>query len=234
MILEKQQKIITPRVVIQLMVFIVVLPFLPLIISWQWDWWEAWAYAIINVGGFAVSRLMAARRHPDLIAERARFTKHENIKPWDRTLAPVMGIGGALIPLVAGLDELLHWSPEFSMSIKIIAFIILLAGYALGFYALVENRFFSGMVRIQSERGHHVVSGGPYRWVRHPGYAGAILSYLATPLILDSAWTYLPSVFLTIVIVIRTALEDKVLHNELQGYPEYAGRVRFRLFPGVW
>ena len=145
-----------------------------------------------------------------------------------------MAIGGGLIPLVAGLDELLYWSPEFSMSVKIIAFIIFLAGYALGYYALVENRFFSGMVRIQNERGHHVISGGPYRWVRHPGYAGAILSYLATPLILDSAWTYLPSVFLTIVIVIRTALEDKVLHNELQGYPEYAGRVRFRLFPGVW
>jgi len=234
MIIEKQQKIITPRVVIQLLVFIVVLPFLPLIITWQWDWWEAWAYGFINVGGFTVSRMLAARRHPDLIAERARFTKHENVKPWDRRLAPVMAIGGGLIPLVAGLDELLYWSPEFSMSVKIIAFIIFLAGYALGYYALVENRFFSGMVRIQNERGHHVISGGPYRWVRHPGYAGAILSYLATPLILDSGWAYLPAVFLTIVLVVRTALEDNVLHKELQGYPEYAERVRFRLLPGVW
>ncbi len=232
--MEKQKKIITPCVFIQLLVFIVVVPFLPLIISGQWDWWEAWVYGFINVGGFAASRLMAARRHPDLIAERAQFMKHENVKSWDKALAPLMALGGGLIPLVAGLDKLLHWSPEFNMPLKIVALIILLAGYALGFYALVENRFFSGMVRIQSERGHHVVSGGPYRWVRHPGYAGAILSYLTTPLVLDAAWAFLPAVFLVIVLVVRTSLEDKVLNEELRGYPAYAGRVRFRLFPGLW
>ncbi len=94
---------------------------------------------------------------------------------------------------------------------KILALAVILAGYALGAYALIENRFFSGMVRIQTERGHRVVSSGPYRWVRHPGYLGALLTYLATPVFLDSRWAFLPAVFLAIVLVIRTALEDEHL-----------------------
>lgn len=90
------------------------------------------------------------------------------------------------------------------------------------------------MVRIQIERGHQVVSSGPYRWIRHPGYAGAILTYLATPLLLDSRWAFLPAIFLIVVLIIRTVLEDKTLQAELTGYGDYAKQVRYRLFPGVW
>jgi len=229
-----QKMKLSARVIIQMLFFVVVVPFLPLLISGRWDWWEAWLYAIIGILGFAVSRALAARRHPDLLAERARFLQHEDAKTWDKLLAPLVGLGGGLVPLVAGLDALFNWSPTFSLTMKILALVILLAGYALGSYALIENRFFSGMVRIQAERGHQVVSGGPYRWVRHPGYAGAILSYLATPLFLDSPWAFLPAAFLTIVLVIRTSLEDGVLQAELEGYRDYASRVRYRLLPGVW
>jgi protein-S-isoprenylcysteine O-methyltransferase Ste14 len=104
----------------------------------------------------------------------------------------------------------------------------------LSSYALIENTFFSGMVRIQTDRGHRVISSGPYRWLRHPGYAGALLAYLATPFLLDSVWTLLPVVFLTAVLVIRTRLEDQTLQAELDGYRDYARRVRYRLLPGVW
>ena len=90
------------------------------------------------------------------------------------------------------------------------------------------------MVRIQTERGHQVISTGPYRWVRHPGYAGALITYLATPFFLDSIWALLPALFLMVVLVVRTSLEDRTLQEELTGYREYAGRVRFRLLPGVW
>jgi protein-S-isoprenylcysteine O-methyltransferase Ste14 len=117
---------------------------------------------------------------------------------------------------------------------EILALAIILSGYILGSYALIENRFFSGVVRIQTERGHYVVSSGPYRWLRHPGYAGAVLAYLATPFFLDSWWAFLPAVLLTILLVIRTALEDRTLQDELTGYYDYARRVRFRLLPGVW
>jgi protein-S-isoprenylcysteine O-methyltransferase Ste14 len=225
---------ISPRVVLQVLFFIVVIPCLPLLISWRWDWWEAWVYAILSILGFAISRALAARRHPDLLAERARFLQHENAESWDRLLAPLVGLGGGLIPLVAGLDALFDRSPAFNLPLKILALVIILAGYALGTYALIENRFFSGMVRIQTERGHRVVSSGPYGWVRHPGYAGALLTNLATPVFLDAPWAFLPVVFLTVVLVIRTELEDRTLQNRLEGYRDYARRVRYRLLPGVW
>ena len=232
--MNNQQKIISPRVVVQMSFFVVVIPLLPLLISWRWDWWEAWVYALICILGFAISRVLAARRHPDLLAERARFMQHEDAKPWDKLLAPLVGLGGGLVPLVAGLEALFDWSPTFSLPAKTLSLVIILAGYALGSYALIENRFFSGMVRIQTDRGHQVVSSGPYRWMRHPGYAGALLAYLATPLFLDSRWTFLPAAFITILLVIRTHLEDRTLQDELEGYRDYAGRVRYRLLPGVW
>ena len=232
--MNNQQRTISPCVIVPMLFFVVVVPFLPLLISWRWDWWEAWAYAIIGILGFAISRVLAARRHPDLLAERARFLQHENAKPWDKLVAPLVGLGGGLVPLVAGLDALFDWSPTFSLPVKIVSLAIILAGYALGSYALIENRFFSGMVYIQTDRGHQVVSSGPYRWMRHPGYAGALLTYLATPLFLDSRWAFLPTVFITILLVIRTALEDRVLQDELAGYRDYVRRVRYRLLPGVW
>jgi protein-S-isoprenylcysteine O-methyltransferase Ste14 len=90
------------------------------------------------------------------------------------------------------------------------------------------------MVRIQTDRGHQVVSSGPYRWIRHPGYAGGLLAYLATPFFLDSAWAFLPMAFLTIALVIRTELEDRTLQDQLAGYRDYVKQVRYRLLPGIW
>lgn len=231
--MDNQPKALSLRTVV-LALFFVVIPFLPLLISRQWDWWEAWVYAIISILGIAISRVLAVRRHPDLLAERARYLQHEDAKPWDKLLSPLVAFGGGLIPLVAGLDALFDGSPPFSLPVKILALFIILAGYALGSYALIENRFFSGMVRIQTDRDHQVVSSGPYRWMRHPGYAGALLTYLATPIFLDSRWAFLPAIFITIVLIIRTSLEDKTLQDELEGYRDYAMQVRYRLLPGVW
>jgi protein-S-isoprenylcysteine O-methyltransferase Ste14 len=227
-------RITSPRTILQLLFFIVLIPFLPLLISTQWDWWEAWIYAIVCILGFILSRLMAARRHPDLIYERARIMDHENTASWDKQLAPWLGLGGILVMVVAGLDELLGWSPAFSLPIKIIALVVILVGYAIGAYALYENRFFSGVVRIQSERHHQVVSTGPYHWLRHPGYVGAILTYLATPFFLDSSWALLPTLAVIGLLVYRTHLEDKFLQDNLPGYHQYVHTVHYRLFPGIW
>lgn len=225
---------ITPRVILGVLFFIVLVPFLPLLISRQWDWWEAWVYAILYILTFAVSRVLAARKHPDIVAERARFMQHENTQIWDQRLIPLLGLIGILVMAVCGLDELLGWSPGFSLAAKIIALVIILAGDVLGTYALMENRYFSGTVRLQAERGQRVVSSGPYQWIRHPGYAGALLAYLATPIFLDSIWAYLPTFLLIALFVLRTALEDRFLQDELAGYRDYAKRVRYRLIPGVW
>jgi protein-S-isoprenylcysteine O-methyltransferase Ste14 len=232
--MKDQQRLITPRVILQLLFFIVFIPFLPLLISRHWDWWEAWVYALSGILNFAISRVLAARRHPDLIAERARYMQHENAKAWDKLLAPFLGLGGILMMLVAGLDALFGWPPTYSLPLKILSLVIILAGYALGSYALIENRFFSGVVRIQADRGQRVVSSGPYRWMRHPGYAGSILAYLVIPFLLDSGWAFLPAVLSNAILVIRTDLEDKTLQNELEGYRDYARRVPYRLLPGVW
>ncbi len=212
----------------------VIVPLLPLLLSGRWDWWEAWAYAILSILGFAISRYLAGRRHPDLLRERARMLQHADAEPWDRVLARLVGLGGALISLAAGLETRFAWSSEFSLGAKVVCLAIIVAGYALGSYALIENRFFSGMVRIQIERGHHVVSSGPYRWVRHPGYAGALLAYLASPFLLDSLWAFYIALLLALGVIIRTELEDKTLQHRLDGYREYADRVRYRLVPGLW
>lgn len=232
--MNNQQRTFSPRFLILLMFVVVIIPFLPLLIAWRWDWWEAWIYAGIWISGFACSRALAARRHPDLLAERARFMQHENVKPWDRILSPLIGLGGGVIPLVAGLDARFCPSLIFSLPIKMVSLAVILAGYVLASYALIVNRFFSGMVRIQTDRGHQVVSSGPYRWIRHPGYAGALVSFWATPFFLDSFWAFIPVVLITIALMIRTYLEDKTLQNKLTGYLDYVGRVRYRLIPGVW
>lgn len=232
--MDNQQKKFSLRVLLLMLFVVVIIPFLPLLITWRWDWWEAWIYAGIWILGFAGSRALAARRHPDLLAERAGFAQHKNVKPWDRILSPLVGIGSGVIPLVAGLDARLDSSLTFSLPIKAVSLGGLLAGFILASYALIENRFFSGMVRIQTDRGHQVVFSGPYRWIRHPGYAGALLSFWATPFFLDSLWAFLPAVLVAVALVIRTHLEDNTLQNELEGYRDYVRRVRYRLLPGVW
>jgi protein-S-isoprenylcysteine O-methyltransferase Ste14 len=232
--MNNPKKIITPCVILQMLFFIVFIPLLPLFVSWHWNWWQAWVYGLLSILSFIASRLLVAWRHPDLTAERTRYMQHEDTQPWDKRLAPLMGLAGILVLLIAGMDELLDWSPSFSISVKIVALVVMLVGYALTSYALVENRFFSGMVRLQVDRGQKVVSSGPYRWIRHPGYAGALLVYLVTPLFLDSALAYLPTLLVIGLFVTRTLLEDRFLQEELEGYCDYTKRVRYRLLPRIW
>lgn len=224
----------TLKVVIQLLIVVVLLPLLPILISGVWTWLEAWVYAVISTAGFILSRGLAAKRHPDILQERARSMELQDAKAWDRILAPVMALGSVVILVVAGFDKLYGWSPPFSPFIKILALIVILLGYALGAWALMENRFFSGVVRIQTDRGHQVVTTGPYRFIRHPGYVGVLWTYLALPLFLDSLWALIPAVLTLAASILRTALEDTTLQKELPGYKEYARRTKYRLFPGIW
>ncbi len=210
-----------------------VAPFIPMIVSGQWGWWQAWAYAVVSILSFVISRIIVNRRHPDLIKERARFMQAKDTKPWDKILAPLLGLGSILILIVAGVDKP-TWTPASSLIWNLAALFGILLGYGFSSWALIENRFFSGTVRIQTERGHHVVSTGPYRIIRHPGYAGGLFGYLFIPLLLNSLWAFIPVVLLMIVMVVRTALEDKTLQEELPGYKEYAQKTRYRLLPGIW
>ncbi|OGO75178.1 MAG: hypothetical protein A3K41_13220, partial [Chloroflexi bacterium RIFOXYD12_FULL_57_15] len=207
--MAEQNKTNVLRVIVMTVVVVVVAPFLPMIISGQWDWWEAWGYALASILSFVLSRAIVARVHPDLIRERARFMEAKDTKPWDKILAPLLGIGSILVLLVVGLDRSYGWSSPFSLIVNILALTGIVIGYAFSSWALVANRFFSGTVRIQTERGHHVVTGGPYRLIRHPGYAGGLLGYVLIPILLDSLWAFLPAGLLAAVMVARTALEDR-------------------------
>ncbi len=229
-----KKSLFTLRLVLSLLVVLVAGPLLPMIISRDWRWPEAWLYALGMVLTFILSRALASRRHPDLIAERARFMEARDTKPWDKVLAPALGFVWILMIAVAGVERYFQGPFGFPLAVKIISGVMIVLGYWISSWALIENRFFSGTVRIQSERGHRVVSTGPYRFVRHPGYLGGLLLYMFTPSWYDSVWAFLPALLLAVVVVVRTALEDRTLQEELPGYREFAARTRYRLLPGVW
>jgi len=169
------------------------------------------------------------------MAERMNFDKSPGVKSWDKVLAPLVSVSvGFPLVIVAGLDHRYGWSPAFPLWLNIIGLLLAAAGYALAVWALVENRFFSSAVRIQTDRGHVVCDTGPYRMIRHPGYAGNIIPLAGIVLAFSSFWTIIPAAIASILILIRTVLEDRTLKDELPGYKEYAQKVRYRLFPGIW
>jgi protein-S-isoprenylcysteine O-methyltransferase Ste14 len=198
-------------------------------------WGIAWVYFGISIAGTIASRVLARRKNPDLLEERARYQDSEGVKDWDKVLMPLAALYGPMVTMVvAGLDTRFEWTDVIPVSIQVIAIIIAALGYILGAWAMIENRFFSAVVRIQEDREHTVCDTGPYRYIRHPGYAGGILWFLMTPLILDSLWAYIPIGITITASVLRTAFEDKTLQAELQGYKDYALKTRYRLVPWVW
>ncbi len=222
------------RIVIMLLLVLVIMPMLPILITGRWGWWQAWVMAAMIILSFIISRMLAARRTPDILKERANYNQHENTQPWDKWLSPLVAFGSIFILLFVGLDALFHWSAGFPLAVELVGLALIVAGYLLASYAFVENAYFSGTVRIQQERGHRVISSGPYGWMRHPGYAGSLIASLGMPLLLDSAWALIPVVIFGAFFVIRTRLEDRFLQANLPGYREYAQKVRYRLLPGIW
>jgi protein-S-isoprenylcysteine O-methyltransferase Ste14 len=198
-------------------------------------WWQAWVYSFLIFTAGMGGRIWAERRHPGLMAERTHPLKSSDVKAWDKVLAPLMALSISFpLVIVAGLDHRLGWSPAFPIWFNITGIVLIALGYTFAGWAMVENRYFSSMVRIQTDRGHVVCDSGPYRIVRHPGYAGNLVAMPGIVLALDSAWTLIPVAVALIVTVIRTVLEDRTLQKELPGYREYADRVRYRLVPGVY
>lgn len=201
----------------------------------KWDWWEAWAYTITSLLVLLGSRAFLILRHPDLALERASAHEKEDVKDWDRFLMPFTALIGPFISwIVVGLDQRFGWSPDLLDWIQIVALILIQLGSLIGSWAMVVNRYFSSQVRIQADRGQTVVREGPYRFVRHPGYAGGLLSWLAAPVFFSSLWVILPTVLVIIASIIRTALEDRTLREELPGYEEYTHQTKYRLVPGIW
>jgi len=202
--------------------------------SGQLGWAMAWAYLAVFVAGQAIVGLILVPGNPELAAERAQFKRDAPYK-WDRPLTGIVSLFGPLATLiVAGLDVRFRGAFQISLTLQLAAMAVAAMGSLLGAWAMAANRYFYGFVRIETERGHTVATGGPYRIVRHPGYAGGVLFDLAAPLMLGSLWALIPAGLTVCLLVVRTALEDRTLQDELDGYQDYAGQVRYRLLPGVW
>jgi protein-S-isoprenylcysteine O-methyltransferase Ste14 len=198
-----------------------------------WRWPAAWAFIAVTVALTTAYVLVVARSHPDLAQERV--APPPDAKRWDRPLVVVLGIVGPLVTAVtAGLDERFEWSGGVSTPVQAASLLAIAASGGFTCWAVSANRFFSAVVRIQRDRGHRVVESGPYKVVRHPGYAASLLHMIATPLALDAAWAFLPVSVLAVILILRTRLEDEALQKELEGYTAYAGRVRYRLIPAIW
>ena len=194
----------------------------------RWDLPTFWAYL-----GLLVVVLIVAMRltDPDLVKERM----HPAPGGLDRSLRFVVMPFFLAQMAVAGLDVgRYHWSGEVSVGVNIAGFVLLAASFALTIWAIHTNRFFSPVVRIQEERGHHLITGGPYRYVRHPGYVAAIGSSFGSVMALGSWWSLVPNVPVFVLILRRTIIEDRFLHENLDGYAEFAKQTRYRWVPGVF
>ncbi len=233
--MAKNQPKLIARAVIGLLLYFLLTPAALFLFAGTIEWPEAWIFTILGFASAVSSRLAALVKFPDLLEERGRFTRLENVPSWDRWLVGVVALYGPFaVVIVAGLDHRFRWSPEIILPLRITAGLFIAAGYAMAVWAMVSNRFFSAVARIQEGRGHFVVDTGPYRIIRHPAYAGALAAGLALPIFLNALWAFVPTVLTCSAIVLRTYLEDQLLKHGLAGYTEYARRIRHRLVPGIW
>jgi protein-S-isoprenylcysteine O-methyltransferase Ste14 len=191
----------------------------------------AWVYIAVYLIYLVVMSFIM--RDPELIKERSHTPK--DAKSWDQKLMKVYGLCVLTTFFVSGLDVgRFTQSPQVPPLLQAITLGIGILSLGLIGWAMRTNTFFSTVVRIQSERGHHVIDTGPYRYVRHPGYVAMIGSILATPLVFGSLWGLIPAALAAGIIGARTAAEDRTLQAELPGYAAYTRRVRYRLLPGIW
>jgi len=195
-------------------------------------WWPAWALMAVTAAWSIATAVVILRHRPNLLAER--LGPRKGAKRWDTTIMGVRGILQLAVYIVAGLDHRYAWSADLPAAVLAAALIVCSLGYGLVVWATASNAFFSLIVRIQTERSHSIVTAGPYHYVRHPAYAGALLTIPSVPILLGSWWALLIGVADVALLIARTALEDRTLQAELSGYPEYVLLVRQRLVPGLW
>jgi protein-S-isoprenylcysteine O-methyltransferase Ste14 len=232
---EKLAGAIGPRIVLQFLIYVVLLPLVLFIAAGRWNWQAGWIFFGVHVFFTILSRVIPMIKNPELLVERARYAEVEGTSRGSRLMTLIVGLLGPLVLwVIAGLDERFGWSPPVPAAVQGVMLAALVVGYGLGTWAMAVNAFFSAVVRVQEERGQQVVDAGPYRVIRHPAYLGGMLVGPGMAIFLGSYWALIPALLTWIALIMRTRAEDAMLMQNLAGYAQYAQRVRYRLFPGIW
>ncbi|MFC2165049.1 methyltransferase family protein [Acidobacteriota bacterium] len=194
-------------------------------------WPEAWIYlGLFLIYGIAIGSWMK-KHDPELFRERATIKIPK--RGWDKIIGVGLGIFFIPIYIIPGFDAVRYGWSHIPVSAEVLGFILFVVSIAWSARVAKENTYLSRIVEIQKDRGHKVITTGPYRFVRHPMYLGSIGYVISIPLALGSLYALIPSAFYIILLITRTRLEDKTLHDELEGYPEYTKKTRYRLIPGI-
>jgi len=194
---------------------------------------RAWIFFSIAFTMALINSIILYRHAPDLLNQRGELKK--DVKTWDKVLLLIyFSVLLLIIPVIAGLDVgRFTWS-GLGIPFMVLGIALYLFSNLFILWSMLTNRHFEAMVRIQKDRDHKVISTGPYRIVRHPGYVGMALTSIIIPLIIGSLYALIPGGICFVVVIIRTNLEDKTLQNELEGYAEFTKKTRYRLLPGIW
>jgi protein-S-isoprenylcysteine O-methyltransferase Ste14 len=226
--------VLARRLIVHTVIWLMILGTILFLSAGTLDWPEAWVLLIGSGGLGLVSALIIARHDPQLIRERMRGPFQSEQKPWDKVLLAVVMVLCIAMFVVAGLDAVRYRTSHMPLWLEVLG----AAGIALGIYTfhivMRTNSYATAVVRIQDERGHQVISTGPYAFVRHPMYAGAVLYFLGIALLLGSWYAVAIAAVLVALFGLRAVWEENTLIDELPGYAVYAQRVRYRLIPGIW
>ncbi len=201
-----------------------------------WYWWEAWAVVgLWTVFGIVITYYLL-QHDPALLAERLKFVPlNKEQKSWDKVIMLIFFIAAIGLYIIPGFDVVRYqWSEPLPPWMKVIALLVHLPCFLFLGWVMRENTYLAQVVKIDKARSHHVVSTGPYALVRHPMYTVVIVLLFAVPVALGSRFALILAVFLMVLLIVRTYLEDRTLHSELQGYPEYAKQTPYRLIPWLW
>jgi protein-S-isoprenylcysteine O-methyltransferase Ste14 len=201
-----------------------------------WRWWEAWVLVGLWAAFVVAAIIFLLRHDPALLAERMKLMPlQKGQKIWDKMLLSLLFIAGIGLYIIPGFDVVRYkWSQPLPVWMEVLAMVIHLPCFMFLGWVMRENTFLSLVVKIDDERGHHVITTGPYALVRHPMYTAVIVLLFAVPVALGSRFGLIPTALLSVLMIVRTHFEDRTLHAELPGYPEYAKQTHYRLIPGIW
>jgi protein-S-isoprenylcysteine O-methyltransferase Ste14 len=222
------------RRVVQVILAVAVIATILFLTSGRLDWIMAWVYISMFAIVLLILVIYQELSNPEMLTERSELKPREGVQTWDVILSAFIRLSLLASYIIAGLDIRFGWKPEFTLAVQITALVLGLLGVSLATWAMAANRFAIVYVRIQKERGHTVVTTGPYRFVRHPFYVGTIIFSLAVPVTLGSPWALITGGLTSLLFVVKTMAEDRMLYKNLKGYREYTERVRYRLLPGLW